>query len=77
MSGFLFVVSLILLVVGGVMLLVEAFGESLLWGLGCLFLSFPVALIFIITHWSQSKKAVALQVAGWILFFLAAHSGAQ
>jgi hypothetical protein len=59
------------------LLLLGAFGESLLWGLGCLLLAFPVALMFIFTHWSQSKKAVYVQVAGWILFALAAFAGAR
>jgi hypothetical protein len=71
MTGFLFIASMILLLVGSVMLLIEAFGAGMLWGLGCLFLPLPVALLFIGTHWHSAKKAFLVQVAGLVLFFMA------
>ena len=35
-------------------LLIAAFRESILWGLGCLLVP-GVALIFVFTHWWQTK----------------------
>ena len=71
MGGLLFFLSMGFLLIGSVMLLIEAFGESILWGLGCFFLPGPVTLIFIATHWPQTKKAFALQIVGLVLLGLA------
>ena len=71
MSGFLLIAGMVVIFVGSIMLLIEAFGEGMLWGLGCLLLPLPVALLFIATHWSQARKAFLIQVVGWVLFFMA------
>lgn len=42
-------------VVAGIWFLVVAFRQSILWGLGCLFVPF-VSLIFLIVHWSEAKR---------------------
>lgn len=39
----------------GIMILVEAFKESILWGLGSLLVPF-VILIFVATHWNETGK---------------------
>lgn len=56
------IIGLILLVIGcvisavaGIWFLVVAFRESVLWGLGCLFIPFA-SLIFLIMHWSEAKR---------------------
>lgn len=41
--------------VAGIWFLVVAFRQSILWGLGCLFVPF-VSLIFLIVHWSEAKR---------------------
>lgn len=41
--------------VTSILILVEAFKESVLWGLGCLLVPF-VILIFVATHWSETGK---------------------
>jgi hypothetical protein len=56
-------------IVGGIMLLVVAFKESILWGLGCIFIPF-VALIFIVMHWEQSKKPFFIELAGAVLVII-------
>lgn len=61
-------------IIGSIMLLIVAFKESVLWGLGCLFIPF-VALVFIIMHWSISKRAFFIQLAGIALIFLAVILG--
>ncbi len=45
----------IIALVGSIMFLIVAFKESILWGLGCIFVPF-VSLVFLIMHWSVAKK---------------------
>ncbi len=52
-----------LLVVGGVCFLVAAFRESILWGLGVLFLP-VVPLIFLVLHWQRAKGSFFIQLYG-------------
>ena len=59
--------------IGGIGLLIAAFRESILWGLGCLFLS-PVSLIFLILHWRDAKNPFFLQLAGLAVLFLETSS---
>ncbi|MBX3161672.1 MAG: hypothetical protein KF773_37270 [Deltaproteobacteria bacterium] len=56
-------IGLILLLVGGLMFLLSAFGESILWGLGVLFVPF-VSLAFLILHWRRAKDSFFLQLYG-------------
>ncbi len=52
-----------LLLLGGVFFLIAAFRESLLWGLGVLFLPI-VPLIFLILHWQRAKGPFFIQLYG-------------
>jgi hypothetical protein len=63
------VVGIVISLVGSIMVIVRAFRESVLWGLGCLLVPF-VYLIFVITHWQDSKKGFLIGIAGTALFFL-------
>ena len=38
----------------GVFLLIKAFQESMLWGLGSIFIPF-VSLVFVVIHWQDAK----------------------
>ena len=49
------------------MLLIVAFQESLLWGLGSLFVPL-VGLIFICLNWDVSKRPVLIKLAGLGVF---------
>lgn len=60
-----------LLLVGGLLLLVEAFRERILWGLGCLLVP-PVSLVFIVLHWGVAKKPFFIQLAGIAVVLVAA-----
>ena len=53
----------IVMFVGGIMLLVVAFKESVLWGLGSMFVPF-VGLVFLIKFWAKAKKPFFIQLAG-------------
>jgi hypothetical protein len=64
LAGFL------LLIVGGIAFLIAAFRESVLWGLGVLFLPL-VSLFFLIVHWDRAKDSFFLQLYGFGAIFVA------
>ncbi|MBT3375143.1 MAG: hypothetical protein HN742_31005 [Lentisphaerae bacterium] len=68
MGTLLMTVGGVVSLVGGVMFLITAFRESVLWGLGCIFLS-PVSLIFLFLHWRDAKKPFLIHFAGVLLVF--------
>ncbi|MBS1121662.1 MAG: hypothetical protein H6Q90_3890 [Deltaproteobacteria bacterium] len=55
--------GLILMLLGGVFFIIAAFRESILWGLGVLFLPF-VSLIFLVLAWPRAKGPFFLQLYG-------------
>jgi len=50
-------------IIGGIWFLVVAFQESVLWGLGCIFVPF-VSLIFLIMNFGESWKPFVMSMAG-------------
>ena len=48
---------------GGLMMLIAAFRESVLWGLACLLLPI-VSIFFLIVHWSEARRAFVVQLLG-------------
>ncbi len=62
--------------VGAIGFLIAAFKESVLWGLGCLFIS-PLSLIFLLLHWSEAKNPFFLQLAGLGIIAFAIYMGAD
>ncbi|WDE96611.1 hypothetical protein PQO03_01340 [Lentisphaera profundi] len=50
------VIGMIIALVFGIILLMKAFKESLLWGLGYIFVPF-VSLFFVIMHWEEAKSS--------------------
>lgn len=65
----LLVIGLVVGIVGSLMVVAVAFRQSLLWGLGSLFLA-PVWLIFIVLHWEESKRGFFISLAGTAILFL-------
>lgn len=61
----------LVILVGGIWFIVEAFRENLLWGLGVLFLPI-LPLVFLILHWRRAKDPFVLQLYG-IGIILIAH----
>ncbi|MHC4248319.1 MAG: hypothetical protein ACYS9X_04250 [Planctomycetota bacterium] len=55
--------------VGGIMILIEAFKENIGWGLGSLLVPI-VALVFAFMHWDRCKKGFAIWAIGFGLFIL-------
>jgi len=55
--------GLLLCLVGAVLFIIEAFRESILWGLAVLV--FPVVqLVFLVVHWHRAKGPFFLQLYG-------------
>lgn len=74
MGGILMLAGLGLMLLGFILILVSAFKESILWGLGCLFIHI-VALVFVLTHWEESKSGFLLYVGGIGAIVLGAMMG--
>ena len=69
--GFLLVIlGLILCLVGSIWILIAAFKESLLWGLGVLFINSIVVIIFVILHFEETKKPFIIWVIGVVLMIV-------
>lgn len=71
LATLLVLAGILLLIVGFFGFLIAAFQESVLWGLGVLFLPF-VSLIFLITNWSRAKGPFFLQLYGLAFVIVAA-----
>jgi thiol:disulfide interchange protein len=70
----LYFLGLLVALVGAIWLIVLAFKESILWGLGSLLIPF-VSLIFAITHWDRAKTPFLIQVGGVVLLVLSVMMG--
>jgi hypothetical protein len=53
----------VMMLFGGVRVLISAFRQSILWGLGCLFVPF-CKLIYLIVHWEDAKSGFFLYLKG-------------
>ena len=67
MGPALLVVGLLVSLVGWIMVVSLAFRESILWGLGTIFVPF-VYFIFAVTHWEIAKKGFLIGVTGSVMF---------
>ena len=64
----------ILLLIGSIMFIVNAFRVSVAWGLGVLFLA-PVGLVFLVKNWQESKKSFLFSIVGAALIIVGALLG--
>jgi hypothetical protein len=69
MGMILVIVGTVIYLIGGIWLIVKAFQESILWGLGSLFIPL-VGLVFAIMHWAECKKPFLYALAGFVLIIL-------
>ncbi|MFC1497937.1 hypothetical protein ACFLS1_05625 [Verrucomicrobiota bacterium] len=63
-------VGVIVSLIGGIWFIVVTFRESVLWGLGSMFVPF-VSLIFLITHWKAAAKPFGISLLGSVIFGVA------
>jgi hypothetical protein len=66
MGAMLMMAGYLVLVVGGLWMVIVAFQESVLWGIGCMVLPF-LGLVFLFMYWQQAKRPFFLQLAGMAL----------
>lgn len=62
-GGAMYFLGFAIALVGGIWLLIVAFTESPLWGLGCLFVPF-VSLVFALTHWEEAGRPFLINLIG-------------
>lgn len=65
--------GLVVMIVGGIAFLIEAFRTTLWWGLGCLLFA-PVSLVFLILHWQDAKQAFFTQLLGLAVLAAAVYT---
>lgn len=58
-----------ILLLGSIGILIAAFKNSILWGIGCLFIS-PISIIFLILYWNEAKNPFFLQLIGIAVVFV-------
>ena len=76
MGILILVVGFILMFVGLIMIVIPAFKEHILWGLGSLFIFIPVGLIFAFMHWKDTKKGFIFWVIGFVIYIIGLVSSA-
>ncbi|HEV8694779.1 MAG TPA: hypothetical protein VGQ93_11455 [Lysobacter sp.] len=72
----MFWLGVILSLIGGLWIVVNAFRTSVLWGLGSLLVPF-VSLIFAIMNFGENKIPLILSVIGAVLVFMGFGSYAE
>jgi len=74
LSAVLLLVGGVIMLVGSLMFVVNAFKVSVAWGLGVLFLA-PVGLVFLVKNWKESKVSFLIQIGGLALVVAGALLG--
>lgn len=67
-SSFMEMLGGLLVLIGGIWLVVKAFSEGILWGLGCIFIPL-VTLYFALTRFEETKFPLAVWASGWACVF--------
>ena len=60
-------VGLILAFVGGIMILINAFKQNVLWGIGCLVVPFLMP-IYAFMHWDKNKQFFGIWFSGFLCY---------
>ena len=69
LGSVLTVIGYLVAAAGGIWIIVIAFQDSIVWGLGCLFVP-CVQLIYAITHWEDTKVPFLINIGGCVLVAL-------
>jgi hypothetical protein len=67
----LYVTGILIALICDIWIVVLAFQESVLWGLGCLFLP-VVGIVFAIMYWDTAHKPFLISLGGAALAFVGA-----
>jgi hypothetical protein len=65
----LYVTGIMIALICDIWIVVLAFQESVLWGLGCLFLPF-IGIVFAIMYWDTAGKPFLISLGGAALAFV-------
>ena len=65
------VVGALLVLGNGILIIIDAFRTSVVWGLLCLFLP-PVQIVFIVIYWNDEKRRILWTAIGYVLLVLGA-----
>jgi hypothetical protein len=68
MTNYLLFIGVLLMVIGAFIIIFQAFGESIIWGLACLLFS-PAIFAFIATRWPRTRSGLWLIVSGSVFWF--------
>jgi hypothetical protein len=71
----LIVLGAIACLYGFVVILINAFRESVLWGLGSLFVG-PVLLVYVVLNWSDNMKPFLIYLGGLAMVIVGAMMAA-
>ena len=74
MTIVIIIAGVIIFVIGGIRLLIEAFRQSIFWGLACLFIN-PACVVFTIFFWNTAKKPFLTQLFGFSLILIGTYLG--
>lgn len=66
MANLLVILGAVMALAGWIWIVVLAFQDHILWGLGSLFIPL-VAFIFVVMHWGKAWKPFVIQLLGGIL----------
>ncbi len=69
MVGLLVGIGWLVTLVGAIMILIQAFKEHILWGIGCILFN-PISIVFVILHWDRTKKPFFIYLTGVVLIIL-------
>jgi hypothetical protein len=62
--------------VASIWILILEFRKNIWWGLGSIFMHWPVTLVFGIMYWSEMKKPFLLWAVSYLLIAVAIAAGA-
>ncbi|MEZ5329698.1 MAG: hypothetical protein R3F19_32015 [Verrucomicrobiales bacterium] len=68
-GGILAGIGGLIMLIFGIIILIKAFQESVLWGLGSIFVPF-VSLVFVIKFWDRCKKPFLYSLGGLAIYLV-------
>ena len=66
----LFFAGILMALAGGILLIIQAFKESVIWGIFLIIFNQPIGLLFAILYWDRAKGPIFTQLQGLILMLV-------
>ncbi|MUK78397.1 hypothetical protein GNP84_16035 [Aliivibrio fischeri] len=61
--------GVVVFLVGGALLVLEAFSQNIVWGMLCIIFN-PIAIVFCSMYWKDAKYPFAIQITGLVITLL-------